>query len=38
MWCVYHVAFFFNEEAKDPMVSVCHCDTPTIGILANRAT
>ncbi len=31
-------AFFFNEEAKDPMVSVCHRCTPAIGILANCAT
>jgi hypothetical protein len=31
-------AFFFDEEAKDLMVSVRHCRTPAIGILANRAT
>ena len=31
-------AFFFDEEAKDPMMSVCHRPTPAIGILANHTT
>ncbi len=31
-------AFFFDEEAKDLMMSVCHHCTPAIGILANHAT
>ena len=31
-------AFFFNEYAKDLMVSVSHRRTPVIGILVNRAT
>ena len=31
-------AFFFNEDVKDPMVSVCHRCTPVIGILANHTT
>ena len=31
-------AFFFDEEAKDPTVSVCHICKPAIGILANCAT
>ena len=31
-------AFFFDEDAKDPMVSVCHHHKPAIGILAYRAT
>ena len=31
-------AFFFDEEAKDPMVYVCHLHKPAIDSLANRAT
>jgi hypothetical protein len=31
-------AFFFEDEAKDLMVPVCHYHTPVIDVLANPTT
>jgi hypothetical protein len=36
--CLYPNLFLPEADSKDPVVPVCHCLTPAIGLLSNCAT